>query len=266
MMPELRVNGITYYYEQMGKGKPLVFIAGYGANHTVWRFVYPAFLDNFQVLLFDNPSAGRTRDQGEALTTDAMAEGVSALISSLGLKNPHIIGHSMGGAIAQILAADYPDQIDRLVIVNSASRWNGRTLMAMQGLIDAIKCGASLNCQLEIIQPWLFGLKALNDPYRISSLREMILDNPIPPSIKDLERQYNALSSFDSSAKLNKIKAFTLVIISDDDILALPEESEEMAEKIPRSRIVRIPGGHASEYEEPDRLAQAIRRFLIIHN
>ena len=261
-MSEIKVNGISYYYELHGKGKPLVFIAGYGTNHIAWRYVYPAFIDSYRVLLFDNPGSGRTRDRGETLTTEAMADGAADLIDALELDNPHIIGHSMGGAIAQELAIKYPDKIDHLVIVNSCSRWNGRTLMATQGLIDAIKCGASLDCQLEINMPWLFGDKALADKDRTAALREMILDNPTPPSLKELERQYQALLEFDSSGSLDQIKAPTLVVISDNDILALPAESEELAKKITGAQIARLPGGHVSEYEEPEKLTAAIRQFL----
>jgi len=261
-MAEVQVDRISYYYEMYGEGKPLVFIAGYGANHTAWRYIYPDFTGRYQVVIFDNPASGRTRDQEGPLTAESMADGVAGLIDALGLKTPHIIGHSMGGSIAQMLAIRYPDQIDRLIILNSCSRWNSRVLMAMQGLIDAIKCGASVDCQLEVSMPWLCGAKALADPDRTAALREMILDNPTPPSLKELERQYQVLSEFDSSDSLDRIKAPTLVVISDDDILALPAESEEMAGKISGSKIARLPGGHMSEYEEPEKLVAAIRLFL----
>ena len=261
-MPEIPVNGISYYYELHGKGKPLVFIAGYGTNHIAWRYVYPAFIDRYRVLLFDNPASGRTRDRGEDLTTEAMADGAAGLIEALELEKPHIVGHSMGGAIAQILAIRYSDKIDRLVIVNSCSRWNGRTLMALKGLNDAIKNGASLDCQLEISMPWLFGSKALSDQDQKGGLRQMILENPTPPSPKELERQYHALLEFDSSGSLDKIKAPTLVVISYDDILALPEESERLAGLIPGARIARLPGGHVSEFEQPEMLARSILDFL----
>lgn len=261
-MSEIKVSGVSYYYELRGEGRPLVFIAGFGANHTAWRYVYPAFIDRYQVLIFDNPASGRTRDRGETLTTESMADGAAGLIDALELKNPHIVGHSMGGAIAQILAIKYPDKIDRLVIVNSVSRWNGRSLMAMKGLIDAIKGGASLDCQLEVNMPWLFGNEALADQDRTAALREMILDNPTPPTIEGLERQYHALEEFDSAGFLNLIKAATLVVISDDDILALPADSERLAKTIPGARTVRIPGGHVSEFEQPEELSRIIRDFL----
>jgi len=261
-MPIINIDGISYYYELHGKGKPMVFIAGFGANHTAWRYVFPAFIDRYQVLIFDNPASGRTRDRREILTVEMMADGAAGLIDSLEMKKPHIVGHSMGGSIAQLLALKYPVRIERLVIVNSVSRWNGRSLMALKSLIDATKNGASVDCQLEISMPWLFGKMALADQERKAALREMILDNPTPPSIEELERQYRALSEFDSSGLLDKIKAPVLIVISDDDILAIPAESEELAEKIADARIARIPGGHVSEYEEPEKLVAAIQSFL----
>jgi len=261
-MPQIQVDSVSYYYELSGKEKPLIFIPGYGANHTAWRYVYPAFTDRHQVIIFDNPASGRTIDQEGPLTAESMADGVAGLIDALELREPHIVGHSMGGSIAQLLSIKYPDKIDRLIIANSCSRWNSRVLMAMQGLIDAIKCGASLYCQLEISLPWLCGEKVLADPDRAAALREMILANPTPPSLEELERQYQVLSEFDSSDSIGQIKAPTLVIISDDDILARPAESEELAGKISGARIARLPGGHMSEYEEPEKLTAAIRHFL----
>lgn len=261
-MPLINVDGISYYYELHGKGRPLVFIAGFGADHTVWREVYPRFRDRYRILLFDNPATGRTRDSGGPLTAELMADGAAGLINTLGLKKPHIVGQSMGGTIAQMLAINYPEIIDRLVIVNSVHRWSGRMLMAERGIICAIKHGASLDCQLEIIMPWLFGNGALSDEDRKAALKKMLLDNPNPPPVEDLERQYNALTEFDSSGSLYKINAPTLVIISEDDIIALPGESETLAGKIAGARIARLPGGHVSGYEEPEKLAAAILQFL----
>ncbi|MFH1037674.1 MAG: alpha/beta hydrolase [PVC group bacterium] len=261
-MPRIKVDSVSYYYELHGEGKPLVFIAGYGANHTAWREMYPLFTDRCRVLIFDNPGSGRTRDSGGPLTAESMAEGTAGLIRELALEKPHIVGHSMGGTIAQMLAVNYPDAVGRLVIVNSAARWDERMLMAQRGLIRAIKHGVSVDCQLDIAMPWLFGASALANKDRAEALRKRLLDNPTPPTIGEMERQYPVLAGFDSSGFLHKIKAPTLVIISDDDIIALPRESEALAGKIAGSRIARLPGGHVSEYEEPEKLAAAIRGFL----
>ncbi|MDP8235240.1 MAG: alpha/beta hydrolase [Candidatus Erginobacter occultus] len=261
-MAHIQVGDIRYYYELHGRGKPLVFISGYGANHTAWREIYPRFTDRFRVMIFDNPASGRTRDGGGELSAEAMAAGSAGLIRELGLGRADIVGHSMGGTIAQVLAADYPEVVDRLVIVNSAARWSRRMLMAQRGLLRALKRGISLDCQLELAMPWLFGRAALNDRKRAEALRRKLLDNPNPPTIGEMERQYPVLAGFDAAAFLPRISAPTLVVISDDDILALPGESEELAAGIAGAKVVRLNGGHVSGYEEPEKLAAAIRRFL----
>ena len=95
-MPRITVEGTSYYYELHGEGKALVFIAGYGANHTAWQEIYPLFIDSYRVLIFDNPGSGRTRDGGGQLTAESMAAGTAALIRELALERPHVVGHSMG--------------------------------------------------------------------------------------------------------------------------------------------------------------------------
>ena len=84
-MPEITVNGISYYYELHGEGKPLVFIAGYGTNHIAWRYIYPAFIDRYRVLIFDNPASGRVLEKlgfhptGAILPRHSAGRGGSAL-------------------------------------------------------------------------------------------------------------------------------------------------------------------------------------------
>ena len=137
-------------------------------------------------------------------------------------------------------------------------------LMTQRGLIRALKRGISLDCQLELAMPWLFGAAALDDRERAKALRERLLDNPAPPTLEEMERQYPVLAEFDAAAYLPRISAPTLVIISEDDIIALPRESEKLAAGIAGARIARLPGGHVSQFEEPEKLAEAIGKFLAV--
>src|SRR3989338_85192 len=114
---EMRVNGASIYYEMRGSGHPLILISGYTRDHTLWTPVLEALAARFQVLRFDNRGVGRTQDEGQPLSASLMAEDVRALAKALGLQKPHIIGQSMGGTVAQKLAAAYPDEIGKLVLL-----------------------------------------------------------------------------------------------------------------------------------------------------
>jgi pimeloyl-ACP methyl ester carboxylesterase len=100
----------TIGYRSYGSGPPLVLIMGYGGTMETWD---PRFVDtlakHYRVVIFDNAGVGDTQALASPLTIDAMADQTSALIDSLGLGKPDVLGWSMGGMIAQALADKTPD-------------------------------------------------------------------------------------------------------------------------------------------------------------
>ena len=104
-------------YRVVGSGPPLVLIMGYGWTMEGWdpRLVHALARHN-RVVMFDNSGVGRTEELPPPLTIDAMADQTSALIDTLGLGRPDVLGWSMGGMIAQALAVLHPAQVGRLVL------------------------------------------------------------------------------------------------------------------------------------------------------
>ena len=104
-------------YRVVGSGPPLVLIMGYGWTMEGWdpRLVHALARHN-RVVMFDNSGVGRTQELPPPLTIDAMANQTSALIDTLGLGRPDVLGWSMGGMIAQALAVLHPAQVRRLVL------------------------------------------------------------------------------------------------------------------------------------------------------
>lgn len=104
-------------YRSVGTGAPLVLITGFGATMEDW---YPPFVDGLaqrhRVVIFDNAGVGQTQALPAPLTVDAMAEQTSALLDTLHLGTPAVLGWSMGGMIAQALAVRHPRQVGRLVL------------------------------------------------------------------------------------------------------------------------------------------------------
>ena len=104
-------------YRVLGSGPPVVLIMGYGGTMEAWD---PEFVDalsqHHRVVIFDNAGIGDTSSLSTPLTIDAMANQTSALIDTLGLGKPDVLGWSMGGMIAQALAVEHPSQVGRLVL------------------------------------------------------------------------------------------------------------------------------------------------------
>ena len=66
-MPKVRVNGIELYYEESGRGEPLLLIMGFGGDHQAWAFQVPAFEERYRVIRFDNRGAGQSGGAGCAV-------------------------------------------------------------------------------------------------------------------------------------------------------------------------------------------------------
>lgn len=265
-MPQAKFNEINIYYELHGLGEPLVLIAGYSCDHTFWTAMLDELAKRFQVLIFDNRGIGRTKDNGEKFTIDIMAEDTISLINYLGLKQPHIVGQSMGGAISQTIARKFSEQINKLVILNSMPKINLASLMLLEAMLNLCKENIPFERIIDVSLPWFYSSHFFANPKNVATLKKVILTNPYPQSIVDLERQYHALKKFDSTEWLHEIKSPTHVITSENDLVALPSEGISLQQKIPGATLSTIPGGHSSPVENPRQVTQEILKFLIPMN
>jgi len=256
------INGVDIYYESHGNGHPLVLVAGYGCDHTFWGAMLDDLAENFQVILFDNRGIGQTSDSGSAFKLETLADDTAALIKHLDLKQPHIVGQSMGGAIAQILAKKYPRHIGKLVILNSAAKINARTLMALKNFTKLVIENVALELIIETSMPWFFSSEFLTSPERVERYIDVVKANPYPQSVENQTRQFNALVDFDAHAWAHEISTPTLLIAAKDDIVALNYESQWLASNIPNAHFEIIPGGHSSPLERPKDVNRAVLKFL----
>ena len=102
-------NGIRMNYTQCGEGEPLILIMGLGADVSKWVDHVNAYKRYFCCISVDNRGAGKTSAPSEdAYSTEQMAEDTVALMDAMGIESAHIHGISMGGAIAQVIAARHP--------------------------------------------------------------------------------------------------------------------------------------------------------------
>lgn len=262
-MAFINAKGIDIYYELYGEGPPLVLIAGYTGDHSFWRLMQEELAKHFQVCVFDNRAIGQTRDAGIPFSLETMAEDTIALVTQLGLEKPHILGQSMGGAIAQIIARKYPGLIDKLVILNSVAKFNMRSEKVLASLLSLRKAELDFDLFIDTALPWFFTSEYLAQAENIQLFKKALLDNPFPQTVIDQERQFNALLPFDSRAWIHDISSPTLVIAAKDDLIALPAESKALAQGISKSHYVLTPGAHSSPVEQAEQMNQAIISFLV---
>lgn len=119
-MGTARLNGVDVYYEVHGGGPSLVLIAGIASDSQSWLPVVAPLAEHFTVIVYDNRGVGRTTPQDADVSMALLADDCAALIEHLGYSKVHLLGHSMGGFVAQDVAARYPDRIGHLILVGTA--------------------------------------------------------------------------------------------------------------------------------------------------
>ena len=158
-MGQIKINNISLYYEVYGQGEPIVFIAGFGADHTVWAELITRFKNTHQVIVFDNRGAGQTQAPEGPYTIEQMAEDVVELCFKLGIKKAHFIGTSMGGFILQILAHRYESLVKSAVISHSAAIAHTPFAIYVQAQLALLQENIMPLAVIKALCSWLFSFK-----------------------------------------------------------------------------------------------------------
>lgn len=108
-------------YQQIGAGKPLVFLHGYLENSAIWYPIVSQLKDSHRCILIDFPGHGHSAVTSEISDMDDLASEVIAVLDDLGVEQATVVGHSMGGYVALALADIYAQRLNAFVLINSTS-------------------------------------------------------------------------------------------------------------------------------------------------
>jgi pimeloyl-ACP methyl ester carboxylesterase len=227
------------------------------------RPVKEALALNFQLILFDNRGVGKTSKPKSSFTIKEMADDVIELINTLKLKNPAILGHSMGGAIAQSLAYHYPDKIGKMIIAQSFMKLRPVACAALLAQLHLLEDGVSRARVAEQAIPWLFAENKITNKQFTAFFIKLQETNPNPATKEGLAKQYEALFEFNSEKWVSEIKTAPLVLAGDEDLLCPLKDTKEMVSKIPNAKLHVFKNvGHVSPAECPSEFAQVVSAFL----
>jgi 3-oxoadipate enol-lactonase len=236
---------------------------GLGGDSTAWPFQLAALTPRHRVLVFDNRGAGRSDAPDMAYSTRGMAGDLLALLDELGVGRAHLLGLSLGGAIAQeaVLAAP-----ERFVSLQLHATWAGPHPY-FQALVAAVRM-ARLEFDREgfyrVLSVWLFSPTSfVTQPELIELVIQRAIHHPYPVPLHAYLRQTEAVLGHDARERLHLIRCPTLVAVGTQDLITPPIMAEELAGGIPGARIRRLPdAGHGAVWEAPDAFNQLCLDFL----
>lgn len=264
-MPITKINAQNIYYEIHGDKRdvPLVLIPGLGCDHTLWTNILDTLLSTQQVILFDNRGSGQSSEPDHPYTINDMANDLHGLLEFLNYKKINLIGHSMGGMIAQEFALNFPNKLHKLVLYSSLANMDLRTQKLLLNTAKFFELGYVEEAFNTILINSL-GNRILANSALVQQALDAMKNNPYPQSIEAFWGQFNACIEHDTRSRLQKINVPTLVLGGIRDIIALRNDTEEIAAQIPAASLVTIPDvAHQAHVENPAVFLQAINAFLI---
>lgn len=261
-MPYLTTTDADFYYETTGDGPPLLLIAGIASDHASWGPVAPTLAKHFKLVMPDNRGCGQTKSEGP-ISIPAMASDCSALLDHLSIGRAHVLGHSMGGAIALTLAAHAPTRIDGLILAASAAKIPARTISVIDTLAALRDAGVSDEHWLRSFFHWLFRPSFFDRKNMVDAAIALAIAYPHAQSLEDMRRQIEATRDYDNQRLFGAIAARTLLLSGEHDLMVSPGEIERSFADLPDKELQTLAdAAHSLHWDQPAAFSAAVRAFL----
>ena len=254
----IAADGVSISYTLIGSGPPVVLLHGWTCNRLFWREQVPFLARDHRVLAPDFRGHGQSEVPDEGYTLERLAEDVHIVMRDLKMSPAVIVGHSMGGMVAQQLAASHGEDVSGLVLMATAAADPEGTLLSKRIAAEAPREGYRA-AFLRYFPQWFIPEA---DPDLLEWVKSQMIRTPEPVSL-GLVRSYQDL---DLRPGLREVRVPSLVIGATGDVSAPPLRSQELARLITGARLVVIDGvGHFVQLERPAEVNGALAEYLSQH-
>ncbi|WP_456283758.1 alpha/beta fold hydrolase [Microbacterium sp. JZ101] len=220
-------DGIRLAYWTAGQGAPLVLIAGQAVDHRSWQIAGPGLLRDRQIVIFDHRGIGDSElGEAERFTTRLFADDVVHILHDAGIERADIVGHSMGGRVAQWLAIDHPERVRKLVLVSTSAG-------DAHGPRRSDEADRAIRSRDRKEVASVFWDEAQDDLVRLLAVGR---------DRTALARHHRASRAHDTLDDLSRITAPTLVLHGELDALTPVENARVLDARIPGARLTVIKG------------------------
>lgn len=255
-------DSLNLHAEILGEGPPVLFLPGLGGNHRAFAGIQKVMSTRFQTIAVDPRDTGLSPRATTNYSLDDMAVDVLNLIDHLHLEQVNIVGHSMGGMIAQHLALIAPQRLRSMVLMSCHARnypWKSALVQSwidMRAKVDAVTF-------TRFTLPWLLGAKLFENQAHIEGMIRHVERNPLPQEPEAFVRQGNAVLDHDVLADLHTLEIPALIVSGQFDRVTPPETSKVLADHLPLSSFeIMEEVGHLPHIESPSKLISLLSRFL----
>jgi pimeloyl-ACP methyl ester carboxylesterase len=272
-VPEIEIPSARLHYATSGTGEPMLLIPGLGMDHTYYRLGAPLLSRHLQVLAVDPRGIGRSTKSPPPYSVEGWADDFAALIDQLGFGPIHVLGSSLGGAMALALAQRHPDKLKSLIVVGGFSELDRATELNFRLRLRLIQKLGMSDEVADYMGLWTLTRKFINSDAGYAVMRANQA-NIRANSAESYSAFIDALLKWGRcqpgqeqepkfTTLLASIKGPTLVVTSDNDHLIPRELSELIAARISGAKLVVMPGaGHIPFMERPEQVTRIVLDFV----
>jgi pimeloyl-ACP methyl ester carboxylesterase len=252
-------QGVRIAYDVHGDGPPLLLIMGLGYGRWGWEPVLDPLAARYRAVAFDNRGYGDSDIPPGPYTAEQLAGDALAVLDAAGIERAHVVGASLGGAVAQELALRHGARVEKLVLMATMSGVSnmhpipGPTLALMAEAPTLAPAVAVRRFVENALEP---------EPDAAVVDRIVAIRTERPPDPAGWAAQAGIWSTFDAWEELPRIEAPTLVVQGEGDVVVDPRNAALLAGRIPGAELRMVPGGHLFFWNRPDALVSLLTEFL----
>ena len=253
--------------KRMAQGPAFLFCSETAADGEIWKiFQVPEFSKDHRVILFDYRGIGRSSKPPMDYSTRMFCDDAVAVLDAVHVEDAIVLGHSMGGRVAQLIALEYPKRVKKLILASSGASFPGQPGLPLIMCKEMIEWGYTKYVREHTIEVGFTEEMQQKYPERVEEFFRLRVGNLCP--VEFYLRHVLARQAHDTSARLKDIRVPTLVLVGEEEgdpksAISHRTSSDILAKGIPNARFVMLPWQkHNYFFVDPEPAHKAIREFL----
>jgi len=270
-MPFTKHNSISIYYEIHGAGTPFLFFSETACAGDIWNtFQVPEFSRDHMVITHDYRGTGTSSSPTTQYSCEDFVDDAAAILDQMNVGPAILLGHSMGGRVAMLMALKYPEKVKQLIVASVGPGVPGAPPIPFKMCKEMVEWGYERYVREHTLEVGWTPEYIQRHPERVEHFLAIRMNNL--PTLDDYLRHVVARQACDLSARVKEIKHPTLVIVGDQDHGSATGSShrvtsEVLAKALPNGEYAVIPNeAHNYFMTNPDAAHRIIRRFLVAHS
>lgn len=247
------------WVKEAGQGPPLVMLHAAGTSGRIWWQHIPRLARRFRLLTIDLPGHGQSPKPRESLSIEGMSAELYQALQALNLSQVHLVGLSLGGMVAQMLAVDHPSSVCSLTLCDTTCEIGTPMAQVLEERARAVEEGGMSAIVKSTLERWFSPGFSASHPDVVAEVEKLLL--AADPIIN--AQTWRAIAKLNVVSRLPKLHLPALVMNGSLDNSIPPGGGERLAQLL-GARLVELPGcAHMAPLETPEKFMDLLESFLL---